>query len=94
MKWSQHVNDLKSRVGDLERQLHEAQKRVHDAMIAESGVAVGDIVLDKKGERYLVAEVEPQSWGGAWVIACPQKKDGTFGTARRRLFDFTKSAAQ
>ena len=79
-----HINDLKSRVGDLERQLDDAKARLKAAQIDAAGVKVGDVVVSR-GKRYRVTEIEPSSWG-AWVSGNPEKKDGTFGIARRALY--------
>jgi hypothetical protein len=91
---SKRINDLKSRVGDLERQLQEAKKRLHQAQLEEAGVSVGDVVVFK-GEEFRVASVDPSPYGKAWVKGNPKKMNGTFGNAVRSLYaDWEKLSSQ
>lgn len=80
------INALKSRVGDLQRQLNVAKAALLEAEIAAAPVKVGDIVT-YRGVEHKVCEVDPK-WGTtAWVKGNPRKKDGTWGIAVRALYD-------
>lgn len=88
---SNEIDALKSRVGDLRRQLREAEKRLLKAEIAAAPVKIGDVVT-YRGTEHRVVEVIPQSWGEPWVKGNPKKKDGTWGTALRSLYKDWKLA--
>lgn len=79
------INDLKSRVGDLRRQLADAEQRLRLARIEATGLKIGQIVISG-GQEYAIAEIDARGDGKPWVVGTPRKKDGTFGTARRNLF--------
>lgn len=78
------INALKSRVGDLRRQLTEAEDRLREAEIAQCPAKIGDIVT-YRGQEHRVTEIKP-SWQKAWLMGNPRKKDGTFGIAERHLY--------
>lgn len=82
------IASLEAEVARLRSGLMAAKKRLEEARIAACGVAVGDIVRGTgryAGKRYRVCEIDA-SWSPPWLIANPERKDGTFGTAARNLF--------
>ena len=75
-------------IHDLETRLREARIDLENALIQASGVSVGDKVRRVRTNKlYRVAVIEPHTWGPTWVTANPQRKDGSFGTALRNLYD-------
>lgn len=86
-----NINNLKARVGDLERQLREARERLIAAQIEATGISVGDIVTSR-GSKFRVTKIEP-SFDKAWLSGNPLRKDGSYGTAVRNLYsDWEKTA--
>lgn len=51
------------------------------------GVKVGDIVKDHKGLLHRVTLIVPWLDGKPWLDGNPMRKDGTFGTADRHLYN-------
>jgi len=93
------IQRLKSNLEAVQLALSDAEKALRNAMIARSGVAVGDIVRKKSGRvtaariaptgdgmLFRVTRIDPWESGGAWVTGNPKKKDGTFGKSERNLF--------
>jgi hypothetical protein len=81
------ISALKIRVDSLRGELRESEKLLRDAMIAATGVAVGDIVHHSRTKkRFRVARIEPHSHS-TWLMGNPERADGTFGKAERHLFD-------
>ena len=81
------IEALRETVRDLTLKLQNASAKLRAAEIAAAGVNIGDVV-SYRGVRYRVTDVNPRSWGGkVWVKGNPVKKDGTFGRAKRHLYD-------
>lgn len=76
---------LEAKVKTLRAELADYSNLLRDARVAASGVSLGDIVVSR-GKRYRVTSVEPHSFG-TWLKGNPERKDGTFGTAERHLFE-------
>lgn len=53
----------------------------------EYGVRVGSFVVDRKGVEYKVTRVIVKYGGKPWLECNKKKKDGTFGTALRKLYN-------
>ncbi|WP_430229239.1 hypothetical protein [Paraburkholderia tropica] len=86
MKRSKEEAAIMSRIENLREELARQERLLEEERVKLAGIAIGDIVLCE-GERYRVARVDVNSWGGKpWLMANPTKKDGTFWTALRRLF--------
>lgn len=84
---SSTIDAIKAEVEELKGLLEDAKNRLHAAQLEAAPVKIGMTVLCK-GEEYRVVEVLPKSWGGKeWVIGNPKKQDGTWGIARRHLYD-------
>lgn len=89
------IKELRDAANAAEKALNAARKELFDALKASCSVKEGDIVVSTrpshKGEQYIVREVDIDwmlDFGGTpCVIGSPKKKDGTFGTARRNLFN-------
>lgn len=79
------IKELEACERSLREELADVRKRLHDAKVAESGVAVGDIVRRKDGVIGRVCRVDA-TFTTAWVTVNPKKKDGTFGIAERNWF--------
>lgn len=89
---SAEISDLKSRVGDLERQLHDAKQRLLAAQIAACSVKIGDVVK-YRGVEHRVTAINP-GFCKEWLSGNPRKKNGEWGTAVRNLYsDWEKSPA-
>lgn len=71
----------------LRQQLREAETSLRNARIAAAPVKAGDVVTDHRGKVFRVCGVTPRSWGFD-VQGHPQKKDGTFGSAWRHVYDW------
>lgn len=71
--------------------LRVIRQALHTARLAAAPVKAGDIVLDRKGAKHRVVVVDA-SWSKPWVKANPLKKDGTYDTALRRLYNDWKHA--
>lgn len=93
------IQRLKSNLEAVQLALSDAEKALRNAMIARSGVAVGDIVRKKSGRvtaariaptgdgmMFRVTRIDPWESGRVWVTGNPKKKDGTFGKSERNLF--------
>ena len=52
----------------------------------EYDVTVGSVVKDGAGKRFKVIRVDARFSGKPWLEANPERKDGTFGTAKRNLY--------
>jgi hypothetical protein len=76
---------LEAKVKSLRAELDDYTNLLHNAKVAAAGVSLGDVVVSK-GKRYRVSSIDP-SWDKAWVKGNPERKDGTFGTAERHLFE-------
>jgi hypothetical protein len=81
------VEALEAEVDRLSAELQNAKHRLYDAKVAESGISIGDIVIDKNGVRHRVSSIDV-GWKKVWLKGNPQKKDGSFGTSERHLFDY------
>lgn len=55
------IKALESRVEELEEQLKQARRLLQEARNAHAGIAVGDVVRDRRGNEYKVAKIE--HWG-------------------------------
>lgn len=87
--------EIAAEVVVVSKRLHVLQAELHAAKEAEAikryGVAVGDIVM-YRGKRHRVTVLEP-SISSLWLRGNPERKDGTFGTADRHLYNgWTKIA--
>jgi hypothetical protein len=81
------IAELEIEVLRIQDELSDARLRLREAKIAASGVAIGDIVVgNKSGNSYRVTHIDT-SWTPPWLKGNPMRKDGTFGTAQRSLFD-------
>lgn len=73
----------------VSKRLRVLQVELRAAKEAEAkkayGVAVGDIVM-YRGKRHRVTALEP-SISSLWLRGNPERKDGTFGTADRCLYN-------
>jgi hypothetical protein len=85
MAKSKEEDAIMSRIANLKAELQRQEGLLKQERMRIAGVAIGDIV-ECKGVRYQVADVQHSSYS-VWVIGNPQRKDGTFGTAARRLYD-------
>lgn len=74
-----------SQIANLEAELKRKHELLREERERNCGVRIGDIVI-YMDEEYRVAEVDPQSWGGAWVRGNPKKKNGEFGNQIRSLY--------
>ena len=72
------VNDLKSRVGDLERKLSCAKSDLADARKEYNMSRLGlkdDSILTYRGKDYFFARIADSDYS-PWVFGNPVKKDG------------------
>lgn len=78
---------LEKRVRDIRASLRDAEAELQKAKLDACPVKIGDIVVaTRNGKRHRIIDVDVR-WNKPWVTANPMKADGTFGTARRQLFD-------
>lgn len=81
------IERLQKRVADLYAQLRDAEAELMEAKLAACPVKIGDIVASTRtGVKHRVTEVDVR-FRKTWVIGNPLKKDGTFGAAKRYLYD-------
>lgn len=75
-------------LGERMAALHQRQYelKIQIAKI-KHGVEVGTIVVKKDGSEYRVTKVDVRWVDRPWLEGNPRKKDGTFGTAIRNLYD-------
>jgi hypothetical protein len=93
MKRSKEEDAIMSRIANLKTELKRQNKLLEEERYRNAGIAIGDIVVSK-GERFRVAQVKTFSYGSVWVIGNAKKKDGSWGTAPRQLYnDWTKEQA-
>lgn len=77
----------------LKSQLVDVRRRIHDEQLRQAketfGVEIGSVVIGKDGgKEYRVVEIQLAGYRDRpWVSANPRRKDGTFGTAVRNLYD-------
>lgn len=86
---SAEINALKSRVGDLKRQLREAEDRLRAAEIDAFPVKVGDVV-SFRGKDHRVCEVIPKGYT-TWLMGNQRKKDGSWSEAVHHLYSDYKT---
>lgn len=80
------LEELKAAVAAAYLAYQEAERAYMEAMIEAAPFKVGDIVNQGPGTgAYRICRVEPKGFA-IWYMGNPQRKDGTFGTAERRLF--------
>lgn len=88
------VNALLRQRADLWEQERAVTKKIKEAKLqyekSQSGIEIGCVVKDKKGNIYKVAEMEfwDMDMGVHTIKAYPKKKDGSFSTATRNLWKF------
>ena len=81
------IEDLERKVQSLQDKLRAAKKALQNAKLAAAPVKVGDIVVTQRGTRHRVCHVDVRMSGRPWVSGNPERKDGSFGTAVRYLYD-------
>lgn len=91
MNHTKEEQAIMSRIANLRTELARQQKLLEAEKLKRAGVAIGDIVICK-GERYRVAKVTAFGYGKSWVGGNPTKKDGTFGSSIRNLYDHWEHA--
>ena len=89
---SEKLVDLLYQEEQLRNKLSKVTAAIREEQLLEAknkyGVEIGGIVKDRKGKEYCITKVDVQSWGSPpWLEGNPRKKDGTFGTAHRLLFN-------
>lgn len=75
---------LEGKLAGVYRAISEEMKRI---AYEEYGVTVGSIVTDGQCQ-FRVTEVDAHCGGKPWVSVNPRRKDGTFGTAHRHLYNW------
>ena len=78
-----NIDNLKSRVGDLKRQLSEAEARLFDAQCAASQFSVGSIWTDPKGVEWKVIAHRGDWLGQPEPVIVQRKKDRSWSVAER-----------
>lgn len=91
------IKDLERKVQSLRSQLADAEKKLNDAKLEVVGVRVGDIVKStgtyhQAGKLFRVCEIDMVDSGKPWVSGNPQRKNGTYGTAKRGLYSYWEKA--
>lgn len=79
-------SELSNKLSHENKKQLQIQLEIHEL---RDGVKPGVIVV-YRGKDHRVVKVEPRSFTDdckPWVTGSPMKKDGTFGTAVRLLFD-------
>ncbi|MDD3088940.1 MAG: hypothetical protein PHT95_03230 [Candidatus Omnitrophica bacterium] len=85
---AEDITVVSKRLRVLQAELHAAKEA---EAIKKYEVAVGDIVM-YRGKRHRVTALEPFI-SSLWLRGNPERKDGTFGTADRHLYnEWTKIA--
>jgi len=79
-------DQLRKNLKESERQQHSIKLEIFKIKFQ---IMHGSIVIGRDDKEYKVVNISSQ-WGIAkpWIEANPRKKDGTFGTARRNLYDY------
>ena len=81
-------NEIRGRLNTLNAAIRSERIRIAEATW---GVTTGSIVK-YRGKEYFVTAVKPSTFGNGtrkpWLDGNPRRKDGTFGSANRCLFDF------
>lgn len=87
------LNAIKQRIDSLQRQLSHEESRANEVRRELAKVVFGiapGVVVVHRGKRYWVDHLQFLDWVDdnhrPWVVGCPARKDGTFGTAKRNLF--------
>lgn len=83
---SQSLHDQLGNLGIQQRKL------ILRGIELKHGITIGSIVV-YKGVEHRVTEIDTH-WGldRPWLEGNPQRKDGSFGTARRNLFNYWTKA--
>jgi len=86
------INDLKSRIGDLERKLSCAKAELANARkeynMSELGLKE-DSILIYRGKEYFFSRIEDSDYC-PWVFGNPVKKDGTRALNEVHLYSYWK----
>ena len=89
---SEKLVDLLYQEEQLRNKLSKVTVAIREEQLLEAknkyGVEIGAIVKDRSGKEYRITKVDVRSWDGfPWLEGNPRKKDGTFGKARRCLYN-------
>jgi hypothetical protein len=79
------IKVLQDKICGLEKQVKGARRELLEAKCRNVGLAIGDIVV-RAGQRYRVVDIDPM-FTKPWVSGNPKRKNGTFGTSVRHLYD-------
>jgi hypothetical protein len=77
---------IQARIYELREEIRTQEKLLEAEKQKRASVKPGDFVISK-GQTYRVVEVQVFNYGKDWVKANPKKRDGTFGTAVRHLYE-------
>lgn len=80
------LSEMEDRAAWLREELAELDRAIYAAKIAATGISAGEVVV-RRGVEYRVVRVEALWARKPWIIGNPRRKDGSFGTAERNLFD-------
>lgn len=84
------VKKEESRLGELFSAAKAERKSLEEKIARiKFKVEIGDIVDGGDGKEYRVTSIDPR-WSRPWVKGNPRKKDGTWGTSERYLYDVWK----
>lgn len=78
------LDDLRVQMSTLESERHNLKLKIAEL---EYGVTVGCVVVDLEGAEFQVTRVDVRPTRRPWIEGNPKKKDGTWGTAKRNLYD-------
>ncbi len=84
------IKELEAIVERLNTELRAAQRSLNDARNASVGIAIGDIVTDKKGVEHQVTSISHWGSGRPWLKGLRRKANGEFGAARHLYSEWTK----
>lgn len=80
-------------LNDALSEIHDARRALIPEWLREVYSLAPDVIVKTPGGKLHkavrfehVSLGQEEKWNRPWVIASPQKKDGTFGTAQRNLF--------
>lgn len=86
------IENLKDRKYELNNELTEVNLKIKQYYITRAerkwGIKVGDIVLGNNGKKHRIAKIiSGEHREKPWLEGNPERKDGTYGTAVRNLYN-------
>jgi hypothetical protein len=85
-----NISELRAAVKRLRGELEDASANLTAALVAETGITIGDIVRGTgrfEGAEFSVTFVDVRWDGKPWLHGVKRRADGSWGTGTRHLYE-------